>query len=115
MLASSGYRARREAIARHNRSSRDLKRGLAFTPVKFGVSFNGENGSGSVAYSGFAVVPAWNPAGFTRQTFNSIAGGMTTISDLAFNTATKRYVMTWFEFSSGALARKHDESPFCFI
>lgn len=81
--------------------------GVAWDPTtnQFGVSFNGENGSGSVAYSAFAVVPAWNPAGFTRQTFNSIAGGMTTISDLAFNTATKRYVMTWFEFSSGALAR----------
>ena len=37
---SSGYRARREAIARHNRASPVLKRGLAFTPVKFGVSFN---------------------------------------------------------------------------
>jgi xanthine dehydrogenase large subunit len=38
--ASSGYRVRRDAIARHNRSSPVLKRGLAFTPVKFGVSFN---------------------------------------------------------------------------
>ncbi|MEO7742255.1 MAG: xanthine dehydrogenase molybdopterin binding subunit [Usitatibacter sp.] len=38
--ASSGYRERRETIARHNAASATLKRGLAFTPVKFGVSFN---------------------------------------------------------------------------
>ena len=38
--ASSGYRRRREAIARHNAANPTIKRGLAFTPVKFGVSFN---------------------------------------------------------------------------
>ena len=38
--ASSGYRARREAIAAYNQTSPVLKRGLALTPVKFGIAFN---------------------------------------------------------------------------
>jgi len=38
--ASSGYRARRAAIAEFNRTSPVLQRGIAFTPVKFGISFN---------------------------------------------------------------------------
>ncbi len=38
--ASSHYRARREAITRFNASSPVLKKGLALTPVKFGISFN---------------------------------------------------------------------------
>ncbi|QJR15273.1 xanthine dehydrogenase molybdopterin binding subunit [Usitatibacter palustris] len=38
--ASSAYRERREAVARHNRANTVTKRGLAFTPVKFGISFN---------------------------------------------------------------------------
>jgi xanthine dehydrogenase large subunit len=38
--ASSGYRARREAIAAFNRASPVLKKGLALTPVKFGIAFN---------------------------------------------------------------------------
>jgi xanthine dehydrogenase large subunit len=37
--ASSDYRARREAVAAHNASSPILKKGLALTPVKFGISF----------------------------------------------------------------------------
>ena len=36
---SSGYRARREAIAAFNSTSPILKKGLALTPVKFGISF----------------------------------------------------------------------------
>jgi xanthine dehydrogenase large subunit len=40
LVASSGYRARREAVARFNAESPVLKRGLALTPVKFGISFN---------------------------------------------------------------------------
>ena len=36
---SSDYRARREEIARYNAASPILKRGLALTPVKFGISF----------------------------------------------------------------------------
>ncbi|MFW5679598.1 MAG: xanthine dehydrogenase molybdopterin binding subunit [Pseudomonadota bacterium] len=36
---SCGYRARREAIAAFNRESPIIKRGLALTPVKFGISF----------------------------------------------------------------------------
>jgi xanthine dehydrogenase large subunit len=36
---TSAYRARRAAIASFNTSSRYLKRGLALTPVKFGISF----------------------------------------------------------------------------
>ena len=38
--ASSDYRARREAIRAFNANSPVLKRGLALTPVKFGISFN---------------------------------------------------------------------------
>ncbi|HEX6708491.1 MAG TPA: xanthine dehydrogenase molybdopterin binding subunit [Albitalea sp.] len=37
---SSDYRARRQAIAEFNATSPVLKRGLALTPVKFGISFN---------------------------------------------------------------------------
>ncbi len=38
--ATSDYRARRESIAQFNATSVVLKRGIAFTPVKFGISFN---------------------------------------------------------------------------
>lgn len=38
--ADSGYRARREAVTAFNRANPVLQRGLAFTPVKFGISFN---------------------------------------------------------------------------
>jgi xanthine dehydrogenase large subunit len=37
---TSDYRARREAVRTFNASSRVLKKGLALTPVKFGISFN---------------------------------------------------------------------------
>ena len=37
--ASSDYRARREKIAAFNRRHKVLKRGIAMTPVKFGISF----------------------------------------------------------------------------
>jgi xanthine dehydrogenase large subunit len=37
--ASSDYRARRQAIDAFNRASPVLKKGLALTPVKFGISF----------------------------------------------------------------------------
>ncbi|MFD1555510.1 xanthine dehydrogenase molybdopterin binding subunit [Paraburkholderia silviterrae] len=40
LLASSQYAARRAALAAFNRASPVLKRGIAFTPVKFGISFN---------------------------------------------------------------------------
>lgn len=46
--ADSDYRMRREAVREFNRHSPVLKRGLALTPVKFGISFN---------------VPAFNQAG----------------------------------------------------
>jgi xanthine dehydrogenase large subunit len=36
---TSDYRERRKSIAAFNRTSRFLKRGLALTPVKFGISF----------------------------------------------------------------------------
>ena len=38
--ASSDYRARRDALADFNRASPVLKKGLALTPVKFGIAFN---------------------------------------------------------------------------
>ncbi len=37
---SSQYHARRERVARYNREHEILRRGLALTPVKFGISFN---------------------------------------------------------------------------
>ncbi|WP_434660673.1 xanthine dehydrogenase molybdopterin binding subunit [Paraburkholderia sp. A3BS-1L] len=40
LLASSQYAARRAALAAFNRTSPVLKRGIALTPVKFGISFN---------------------------------------------------------------------------
>ncbi|TKC91571.1 xanthine dehydrogenase molybdopterin binding subunit [Trinickia terrae] len=40
LLASSDYRARRAARAAFNAKSPVLKRGIAITPVKFGISFN---------------------------------------------------------------------------
>ena len=38
--AGSDYRARREAIRRFNAGSPVLKKGIAITPVKFGIAFN---------------------------------------------------------------------------
>ncbi|MBT9504452.1 MAG: xanthine dehydrogenase molybdopterin binding subunit [Burkholderiaceae bacterium] len=40
LVASSDYSARREAIAAFNATSTVLKKGLALTPLKFGISFN---------------------------------------------------------------------------
>ena len=40
LVEDSGYRARREEVERFNAQSPVLKRGLALTPVKFGISFN---------------------------------------------------------------------------
>ena len=40
LVATSHYRERRQAIAGFNATHPWLKRGLAFTPVKFGISFN---------------------------------------------------------------------------
>ena len=38
--AGSDYRARRAAVAEYNRASPVLKKGLALTPLKFGIAFN---------------------------------------------------------------------------
>ena len=40
LLETSEYRTRRAALAAFNRASPVLKRGIAITPVKFGISFN---------------------------------------------------------------------------
>lgn len=40
LVAECGYAARREAIAAFNAQSPVIKRGIALTPVKFGISFN---------------------------------------------------------------------------
>ncbi|MGC4078101.1 MAG: xanthine dehydrogenase molybdopterin binding subunit [Rubrivivax sp.] len=40
LAASSDYAARREAVAAFNAASPVLKKGLALTPLKFGISFN---------------------------------------------------------------------------
>jgi xanthine dehydrogenase large subunit len=39
LAATSGYHSRRQAIAEFNRGSPVIKRGIALTPVKFGISF----------------------------------------------------------------------------
>lgn len=39
-LARSDFLARREGIARFNAAHRHVKRGIAITPIKFGISFN---------------------------------------------------------------------------
>ena len=39
LVSSSDYSSRRDAIALHNASNPILKRGIAITPVKFGISF----------------------------------------------------------------------------
>jgi len=39
LLTSSAYAARREAVAHWNATNEVLKRGLGFSPVKFGISF----------------------------------------------------------------------------
>ncbi len=36
---SSGYQARRQAVIEHNRNNEIVKKGIALTPVKFGISF----------------------------------------------------------------------------
>ncbi len=40
LVRTSGYAARRDSVARFNAASPVLKKGLALTPVKFGISFN---------------------------------------------------------------------------
>lgn len=40
LVASSDYRTRRDAVAQFNAGSPVLKRGMALTPLKFGISFN---------------------------------------------------------------------------
>jgi len=40
LLADSGFEQRREEVARFNAAHATRKRGLAITPVKFGISFN---------------------------------------------------------------------------
>jgi xanthine dehydrogenase large subunit len=40
LLDTSSYHARRTAVAEFNAASAILKRGIAFTPLKFGISFN---------------------------------------------------------------------------
>ena len=78
--------------------------GVAWNSVtnEFGVSYSGETDTG--AYSVFAVVPPGNPANFRRTTFNSISGGKTYLTDLAYNQTTQHYVMSWFQLGGGAFA-----------
>ena len=83
--------------------------GVAWNPStnQFGVSFSGESGdpNNPLNYSAFAVVSAGNPAVFSRSTFNTFYGGMNTITDLDYNPATGRYIMGWYEISSGLYAK----------
>jgi hypothetical protein len=66
---------------------------------EYGVAFSGET------YSAFVAVPAWSLGAFRRNTFNVSGGILTTMTDVAYNPATGRYVMSWFELSSGNFAK----------
>lgn len=80
--------------------------GVAWNPNtnEFGVSFSGETPTN--VYSAFVRVPASNPAAFSRTTFNVLPAALrTTITDLAFNRDTNRYLMSWFEISTGSYAK----------
>jgi hypothetical protein len=80
--------------------------GVAWNPNtnEFGVSFSGETPTN--VYSAFVKVPASNPAAFSRTTFNVLPAALrTTITDLAFNPDTNRYLMSWFEISTGSYAK----------
>jgi hypothetical protein len=70
-----------------------------WTTDQFGVAFSGET------YSAFVIVPPSNPAAFQRNTFNVAGGILTTMTDVAYNGYTGRYVMSWFELSSGSFAK----------
>ena len=62
---TSSFDARRAEIAQFNATSRHVKRGIAITPVKFGISFNRD-----VLQSGGragADVPRWQRAGKSRR------------------------------------------------
>ena len=69
------------------------------TTNEFGVAFSGET------YSAFAAVPAWNAAAFRRNTFNVGGGKLTAMTDIVYNPASGRYVMAWYEISSGNFAK----------
>jgi hypothetical protein len=80
--------------------------GVAWNPTtnEFGVSYSGETGDG--AYSVLAIVPAANPGAVRRTTFNPIGNGSKTyLTDLAYNTRTQRWVMSWFQLSGGPFAK----------
>lgn len=71
---------------------------------EFGISFSGE--SGDTSYSAFVKASASNLAAFVRNTFNIVGGtGRTTITDVAYNPNTRRYVMAWFDIATGLLAK----------
>ncbi len=50
LIDSSGYRGRREEIERFNRESSWTKRGIGFSPVKFGISFTKKEYNQAGAY-----------------------------------------------------------------
>ena len=73
--------------------------GVAWNPFlnEFGVSFSGESADGRDGYSIFVRMPANNIAAFSRTTFNSVPGCMMTVTDLAYNPDTRRYLMAWWQ------------------
>lgn len=84
--------------------------GVAWNPNRneFGVSFSGEGSTGG--FSVLAIVPAGNPEGFRRTTFNALGGGaLTFITDLAYSVAAQRYIMTWYEAVKAKVAELDDD------
>jgi hypothetical protein len=65
----------------------------------FGVSYSGET------YSAFVVVPPSNIAAFNRNSFNASNAILTTMTDVAYNPVTGRYLMGWFELGGGLFAK----------
>ncbi|HTK78618.1 MAG TPA: hypothetical protein VL371_25390 [Gemmataceae bacterium] len=72
---------------------------------EYGVAFSGET------YSAFVAVPSWNLGAFRRNTFNVSGGMLTTMTDVAYNGGTGRYVMAWYELSSGNFAKIAEFDP----
>jgi hypothetical protein len=77
--------------------------GIAWNPTndEFGVSYAGENGT--QRFVAFVRVPANNPSGRTRTTFNVLGGGTTAATDISFNPDTDRYVMSWWQANNGSI------------
>jgi hypothetical protein len=88
-----------DPVVLNNEFGRDPSIVWNSTLNEFGVSFSGESNVGG--YLVFARMPADNPAAFTRNTFGVTPGALQTITDLAYNPVTERYLMAWWQGAGG--------------